>query len=180
MDVKQQLEKTLSSFETELRSLRVGRASADLVEDITVEAYGSEMPIKELASISTPQHDQLVIQPWDASILEQIEAAIRKKTDGKLNPAAEGNVLRIALPPLTEETRKELVKQVHAKAEEARIAIRNVREDKVRDIDKAEKEKEISEDEKFQQKDELQKVVDEYNKKIEEIAEQKEKEIMER
>jgi len=177
-EFKQKLEKSMELFNRELRSLRVGRASAELVEHVLVKAYEDTMPLVQVASIQTPQHDQIVIQPWDAGLIGAIEEALRK-ADLNLNPVVEGTIIRITIPPLTEESRRDLVRLAHQHAERARIAVRNIREEEMEGIDRAEKEKEISEDEKFRQKDETQGLIDEYNGKIKESTESKEKVIME-
>lgn len=176
-EFKNKLDKTIESLSLELRSLRMGRANAQLVENISVDAYEGSMPLAQVASIQTPQHDQIVIQPWDVALLGAIESALRK-SDLNLNPVVESTVIRINIPPLTEERRHDLVRLAHKYAEEGRISIRNLREEAMESIDKAEKNKEISEDDKFREKDEIQKLVDEYNKKVKELADNKEKDIM--
>lgn len=177
-DTRQKLEKTMEILSRDLKSLRVGRANAGMVEDIPVDAYDSKMPLREVASVSIPQNNQILIQPWDASLVGAVQNAIRQ-SDMNVNPAVEGNSIRITLPPVTEERRKELVKEAHKFGEDARISIRNVREEALRDLEEAEKNKEISEDEKFKQKDELQGLINEYNKKVEDAISGREKEIME-
>lgn len=176
--IKQKLDKTLDAFHADLRGLRVGRANASMVEDVQVEVYDSHMPLQQVASITIPQHNQILIQPWDPDTLPGIQNGIRK-SDLNLNPVMEGNAVRLTLPPLTEETRKDLVKEAHKFGEGARIAVRNIREEAMNDIDEAEKNKEISEDEKFSQKEKVQSVIDEYNKKIDDAIDAKEKDIME-
>lgn len=177
-ELKTKLGKTIDALGDSLRSLRVGRASADLVENIQVKAYDSTTPLQQVASIQTPSHDQIVIQPWDPEILPQIMNAL-DNSDLGFSPFIEGNIIRISLPPLTSERRDDFVKQAHKYAEDARIAVRRVREEVQDEIDKTERDKKISEDEKFRQKDELQKIVDEYNKKIKELVGVKEKDILE-
>lgn len=176
-ELKQKLEKNMELFNQNLRSLRVGRASAELVEHVLVKAYEDMMPLVQVASIQTPQHDQIIIQPWDAGLIGAIEEALRK-ADLNLNPVVDGVIIRISIPPLTEESRRDLVRLVHQHAEGARIAVRNIREEAMEGIERAEKEKEISEDDKFRQREETQKLVEEYNGKIKEAAEGKEKIIM--
>jgi ribosome recycling factor len=177
-ELKTRLQKTLDVLSSELRSLRLGRASSELVEHIVVEAYDTEMPLLQAASVQIPQPNQLVIQPWDAHLVGAIEKAIRQ-SDLQLSPVVEGEIIRITLPPLTEERRKELVKLVARHAEEARIAMRNVREEMMDGLDRAEKSKELSEDEKFRKREEAQKIVNEYNGKIQEMVAKKEREITE-
>ncbi|MEX2144780.1 MAG: ribosome recycling factor [Candidatus Spechtbacterales bacterium] len=172
------LEKNIEALQQQLRILRVGRASAALVEDIQVEVYENPMPLKQVASISIPQHNQILIQPWDPANLQAVQSAITKSDLG-INPVVEGNSVRLTLPPLTEERRTQLASETHKYGEEARIAVRNIREEAMRHLDEAEEKKEISEDDKFRYKEELQKMVDDQNKKINEAVERKEKEIME-
>ncbi len=176
-ELKQKLEKTLENLKDSLKPLRVGRASASMIEDIEVEAYNAKLTIKELASISVPQSDQIVIQPWDPGTIENIQKAILQ-SEADLNPNVESNTLRINLPPVTEEKRKEIVKDVHKQGEEAKVAIRNIREDAVKNIEEKEKNKEISEDEKFAQKDKVQNMINDYNNKVEETIKAKEEDIM--
>src|SRR3989344_1793119 len=175
--LKQSFEHVIESFKFEIASLRTGRATPVLVEDIPVECYGATSPLKAVASISIPGPKEIVIQPWDKTVLPAIEKAIQVSNLG-MNPIADKDTVRLRLPELTEERRRELVKFLGKQAEEVRIRIRRDREDALREIDKKEKAKEISEDEKFRQKHEIQKAVDEVNKKIEDIESAKEKEIM--
>ncbi|OGZ60881.1 MAG: ribosome recycling factor [Candidatus Spechtbacteria bacterium RIFCSPLOWO2_01_FULL_43_12] len=177
-EITKKLEKNIESLQQQLRTLRVGRASAALVEDIEVEVYGAKTPLKQVASISIPQHNQIMIQPWDPSNLGAVQSAILKSDIG-INPVAEGNAIRLTLPPLTEERRKQLAIETHKYGEEARISVRNTREEAMRHLDSAEEKKEISEDDKFRYREELQKMIDDYNKSINEAIERKEKEIME-
>lgn len=178
IEAKQEaFEKAVSHFEGELAKLRTGRAHPGLVEGLSVDYYNTATPVKQIASVTVPEARQILISPWDKGALTQIEAAIRESDLG-LNPVNDGSVIRVTLPALTEERRKELVKVLNGKAEEARIAIRAVREDIWKDIQEAEKAGNMGEDEKFRGKDELQKVVDEYNSKLETLREKKEQEIM--
>lgn len=176
-DFKQKLEKILVHLKEEIASLRTGRASPALVEDIEVDYYGAKTPLKALASISSPEPRQVVIQPWDKGAIQPIEKAIQASSLG-LNPVTDRDTIRLQIPQLTEERRKELVKMLGRNLEDARIGIRKEREDALREIDHREKAKEISEDQKFREKAEAQKQVDEVNKKLDEIGAQKEKEIM--
>jgi len=175
--LKVSLEHIVEGFKHEIASLRTGRATPALVEDIEVECYGAKSQLKAVASIASPGPRELVIQPWDKSVLPAIEKAIQASNLG-INPIADKDTVRLALPQLTEERRRELVKMLGKHTEEARIRIRRDREDALRNVDRREKAKEISEDERFRQKIEIQKFVDEINKKIEESAAAKEKEIM--
>ncbi len=167
----------VTHFEGELVKLRTGRAHPGLVEGLLVDYYGTQTPVKQMASVTVPEARQILISPWDKGSLASIEAAIRESDLG-LNPMNDGVGVRITLPALTEERRKELVKVLNAKAEEAKIAIRSVREEAWKEIQEAEKEGLIGEDDKFRGKDDLQKVVDECNKQLETLREKKEGEIM--
>lgn len=176
-DFKNKLEKITSDFKNEAASLRTSRATPALIENLEVDYYGSKTPLKALASISSPEPRQLIIRPWDKNAVQPIEKAISSSSIG-LNPVSDRDAIRLSVPPLTEERRKELTKTLGRHLEDARIKIRKDREDALREIDRKEKTKEISEDEKFRRRSEIQKTVDEINKKLEEIAEEKEKEIM--
>lgn len=173
----QSFEKIIQFLESELHSIRTGRAQSALIEDIPVEAYGSTMELKGVAAISVPDAKTIQIEPWDKTLVGAIEKALIAANLG-MQPNTAGTTIRLSIPPMTEENRKAVVKQVHEKAEHARISIRSVRED-VRDaIAKAEKAKEIGEDEKFRLQEELDKKVKTFNERIEQIADAKEKEIM--
>lgn len=167
----------LDHFKGEAAKLRTGRANATLVEDVSVDYYGSKTPLKQVASITVPEPRLIVIQPWDQGSIQAIAEAIRTSDLG-LNPADDGHVIRLALPPLTEDRRKELVKTLNARAEDARMSIRSIREDAWKDIQDLEKAGEISEDDKFRGKDELQKEVDKWNAEIESVRKKKEEEIL--
>ena len=171
------LEAAIEHLNAEMGKIRTGRANPALIENLTVDYYGVKTPLKQIASINVPESRSLVIQPWDKGALVYIESALRESDLG-FNPNNDGQVIRINIPPLTEERRKELVKVLNQRAEDAKISVRNVREEVWKEIQEAEKEGKISEDDKFSGKDYLQKIVDEYNKKIEEIREKKEAEIM--
>ncbi len=174
---KTDLNKALGHLKEELLKLRTGRANPSLVEGILVDYYGTKTPLKQLASINIPEARLIAINPWDKGALINIESSIRSSDLG-FNPMNDGQVIRINIPALTEERRKDLVKVLNQKAEEARITIRNIREETWKEIQVREESGTISEDEKFRGKDILQKVVDEYNEKIEKMREAKEKEIM--
>lgn len=174
---KSEMENSIEHFKEELNQLRTGRASTALVENILVDYYGAKSPMKQVASITIPEPRTIVISPWDKGSLVGIESAIRE-SQLNLNPNNDGNVVRINIPQLTEDRRKELVKVLNQKAEEARIAIRKYREEVWEEIQEMEKSGKIGEDDKFSGKDKLQGVVDEYNGKIEEIRENKEREIL--
>jgi ribosome recycling factor len=167
----------LDHFSQEAGKIRTGRANPSLVEHVSVDYYGTRTPLSQVAAISIPEARQILIQPWDKGTLGLIEAAIRESDLG-LNPSNDGTAVRITLPALTEDRRKELVKTLNAKAEDARIAIRATREDVGKAIQESEKKGEIAEDDKFLAKDELQKVVDDYNQKLEVLRKKKEEEIL--
>ena len=168
---------SVDHFVAEAAKLRTGRAHPSLVEGILVSYYGARTPLMQVASVSVPEARQILIQPWDRGALVDIESALRESDLG-LNPVNDGANLRLNLPQLTEERRKDLVKLLNARAEEARIAIRTTREDIWKAIQDAEKSGEISEDDKFTGKETLQKVIDDFNGKIEEIRKAKEQEIL--
>ncbi len=172
-NLKTELNKTIEYLKEELKSLQVGRATPALVENLEVECYGQKTPLKQVAAIQVPEPRMIVIRPWDKSILQEIEKTI-SQSKLNINPIVEGDVVRLNIPPLNEERRRELAKIVGERAEECRINIRRHREDAWREVQA----EEISEDEKFHAKDELQKIVDDYNGKIKEIKERKEEEIM--
>ncbi len=174
---KNDFEKAVEHFKEELGKIRTGRASATLVEDLLVDYYGAKSPMKQVASITVPEPRTITIAPWDKDSLVNIEKAIRE-SQMNLNPMNDGQVVRINIPPLNEERRKELVKMLNQKAEESRVSVRKVREEIWDEIQELVKNGKMSEDGKFQGKDELQKIVDELNGKIEELREGKEKEIM--
>ncbi len=176
-DKRASFESAIEHFSVEMAKIRTGRAHPGLVENLSVDYYGTRTPLRQIASISIPEARQILISPWDKGSLVLIEAAIRESDLG-LNPGNDGVALRITLPALTEETRKSLVKSLNQRAEEARIAVRNIREEIWKDIQDFEKEGTISEDDKFTGKDELQKVIDEYNQKLEVLRKKKEEEVM--
>jgi ribosome recycling factor len=176
-DHRAEFEHVIEFLKSEMNGLRTGRANAALIDDLPVEAYGGTMTIKGVGSILVPDSKTIMVEPWDKSLLKEIEKAIRVAPIG-VNPVVDGNRVRITLPALTEEGRKELVKIVNKKAEEAHIGVRGVRE-KVKDgIVRMEKEKEITEDDRFRLQEALETVVKGWNDKIKELAEEKEQEIM--
>jgi ribosome recycling factor len=167
----------IDHFRHELETIRTGRAHPALVESLTVDYYGTKTPLQQLASITIPDARTILIQPWDKNSTKDIEKAIQASSLG-LNPVNEGNTLLLPIPPLNEERRKELVKLLSQKSEEARVSVRNVREDIWRAIRDDQKAGNISEDDMFRMQKELQKIVDEFHKEIEQLGEHKEKEIM--
>ena len=174
---KPEFEKAFKFFEGEVAKIRTSRASPALIEDIEVNAFGQKFALKQLGAISSPQTNQLVIQPWDGSYLEPIEKAISQSGLG-MSAVVDKNVIRLNLPLLTEEYRNQLSKLLGEKAEQTKQTIRHIREDCWNKIQTAQKEKQISEDDKFRGKDELQKVVDDYQEKIKNLVEKKKNEII--
>ena len=176
-DAEKRMKKAVEVLKGEFAGLRTGRASTVLVEDIKVDYYGSTMTIKQIAQISVPEANQIVIQPWDASVVPNIEKAIRESDLG-VQPQRDGNIIRVILPPLTEERRRELVKKAGKLAEQARIAIRNVRHEIMKELDKLKKEGGYSEDDIKRAKDELQKITDRFVKEVDNLLSKKEEEIL--
>ncbi|MDM5332756.1 ribosome recycling factor [Ureibacillus composti] len=174
---KDKMNKSISAFSRELASIRAGRASASLLDRISVDYYGAPTPINQLAGVSVPEARLLVIAPYDKSILGEIEKAIMKSDIG-ITPTNDGTVIRLTIPALTEERRKDLVKVVKKEAEEAKVAVRNVRRDANDDLKKLEKNGEITEDDLRGFSDDIQKITDENIAKIDELAKEKEKEIL--
>ena len=177
-NAKDKMTKAIQAFSRELASIRAGRANASLLDRITVDYYGAPTPVNQLAGISVPEARLLLIQPYDKTILGDIEKAILKSDLG-LNPSSDGNIIRIAIPALTEERRKELVKVVKKEAEEAKVAIRNIRRDGNDELKKLEKTGDITEDDLRGYSDDIQKVTDEYISKVDSVTKEKEKEILE-
>ncbi|SFA41691.1 ribosome recycling factor [Parageobacillus thermantarcticus] len=175
---KEKMDKAVQAFTRELVTIRAGRANPSLLEKITVDYYGAPTPIIQLASISAPEARLLVIQPYDKSIIKDIEKAILSSDLG-LTPSNDGSVIRIAIPPLTEERRRELVKLVKKYSEDAKVAVRNIRRDANDELKKLEKNGEITEDELRGYIDDIQKLTDKHVAKIDEITKEKEKEVME-
>jgi len=167
----------LEHFRAEAAKLRTGRAHPSLVEDIQVEYYGSRTPIRQIASVTVPEPRTLAIQPWDQTSLHAVADAIRMSDLG-LNPADDGHIIRLSLQALTEDRRRELVKTLNARAEDARVSVRNIREEIWKEIQSLEKEGLIGEDEKFSGKDDLQKEVDRWNAELETVRKKKEEEIL--
>lgn len=174
---KERMEKAVQALSRELATIRAGRANASLLDKVSVDYYGAPTPINQLAGVSVPEARLLVIQPYDKTILGEIEKAILKADLG-LNPSNDGSIIRIAIPALTEERRKELVKQVKKEAEESKVAVRNIRRDANDDLKKLEKNNEITEDEQRGYSEDVQKLTDAHIQKIDEVAKDKEKDIM--
>jgi len=175
--IRPNLDKSIEHFKEELNQLRTGRASTALVENLLVDYYGAKSPLKQVASLSTPEPRMITISPWDKDNLVSIEKAIRE-SQLNLQPNNDGQVIRINIPQLTEERRRDLIKVLNQKAEEAKIVVRKVREDAWEEIQKLEKSGKISEDDKFSSKENLQEVINEYNGKIQAIRDVKEKDVM--
>ncbi len=175
-DVK--MRKTIEALAKELASIRTGRASPALVEHIKVDYHGVVTPLIQLASISVPEPKTIAIHPWDRSIINNIDKAILKSDLG-LNPINGGTIIRISLPPLTEERRKDLIKIVHKRLEESRISVRNIRREVVDELKSAEKNKEISQDQSIRASEQLQKLTDSHIESINKIGKDKEAEILE-
>ena len=172
------MQKTIEVLRVDLASVRAGRASVSLLDKVMVEYYGTPTPVNQVASVTVPEPRMIVIQPWEKNLLKDIERAIMKSDLG-LNPNSDGSVIRLNLPQLTEERRKELVKTVHKKAEDARVSIRNLRREANDSVKKAEKAKEITEDEAKKANDDIQKMTDKFIKEVDTVMEHKEKEVME-
>jgi ribosome recycling factor len=168
----------IEALKKEFASIRTGRASLALLDTIVVNYYDVSTPLQQLASLSIPESRLIAIQPWDPKIIPDIEKAIMKSDLG-ITPANDGRMIRIQIPPLTEERRKQLVKVVKKKAEDAKIAIRNIRRDTIDELKKLEKEKHLSEDDVKRSQDEIQKITDSYIAKVDEVLTHKEKEITE-
>jgi ribosome recycling factor len=177
LEAEEKMIKTEEVVQHEFAGVRTGKASPGLVENIMVEVYGSQMRLREVAGITTPEHRMLVIQPWDATTVHPIEKAIQKANLG-LNPAVQGNIIRIVLPELSEERRQEFVKIVHKMTESGRVAIRHVRRDALEHVKKEAKNGGISEEDVEHAEKEIQKLTDQYIAKLEAHLQHKEKEIM--
>lgn len=177
-DTRDRMGKTISALKNELKRVRTGRASLSLLDGIRCDYYGTPTPLNQMATLAVPESRLISIQPWDTSVIKEIEKAILKSDLG-LTPSNDGKIVRIAIPPLTEERRKELVKIVHKICEEHKVAIRNIRRDSNDVLKDFKKEGDISEDEAFKAQDQVQKITDEFIEQIDEIYTKKEKEIIE-
>ena len=177
-DAKGRMEKTLEKLRGDLAAVRTGKATAAILDPVRVEYYGSLMPLSQIASISAPQPRLLVVQPWDKGAAEPIVKGIQAANLG-LNPSQDGELIRVPIPPLTEERRHEFVKRCRQMAEEVRVAIRNVRRDANEELTKAQKAKTISEDDLHRGQKETQKITDEEIEKVDKLLAAKEKEILE-
>ncbi|MCL2266878.1 MAG: ribosome recycling factor [Treponema sp.] len=175
---EERMKKTVASLKEGFAALRTGRASAALFDRIRVDAYGEKTPLNQVANISVPEARLIVIQPWDKNLIAEIEKSIRS-SELSLNPSNDGKIIRISIPPLNEERRKELVKHAKNQAEQSRVAVRNIRRDGNDELKKLLKDAKITEDNETKGADELQKLTDGYISQINKVLEEKEKEIME-
>ena len=175
---EEKMKKTLANLKDGFASLRTGRASAALFDKIKVDYYGEKSPLNQVANISVPEARLIVIQPWDKNMIIEIEKAIRS-SELSLNPSNDGKVIRIAVPPLTEERRKELVKFAKSQAEQSRVSVRNIRREGIDELKKMQKDSLITEDDESKASVDMQKLTDSYINNINQVLEEKEKEIME-
>lgn len=177
-NTEEKMNKTVGVLERDYKSIRAGRANVSVLDRITVDYYGSPTPIQQMAAVSVPEPRILMIQPWDASTLKDIEKAILTSDIG-INPQNDGRVIRLSFPPLTEERRKEIVKDVHKTAEESKVAVRNTRRDAIEKLKALKKSNTVTEDDVADGEKKIQNLTDKYCKEIDELAALKEKEIME-
>ena len=175
---EQKMARAVEAMERDFQGVRTGRASTSLVERLTVDYYGTQTPLNQLAGISVPEAHQIVIQPWDRSVLGAIEKAIQKSDIG-LMPNVDGTVVRLNIPPLTEDRRKDLVKSVHRRMEEAKVEIRNLRRDAADDLKKEERDGSVGTDESHRQLEQLQKTTDRWIGEVDRVGAAKEQEVME-
>ena len=176
-NLKEKMEKSISVYQEKLAEVRAGRANPAILNKVKIDYYGTQTPINQVAAISVPEARLIVIQPWDASVLKEIERAILASDIG-INPNNDGKVIRLAFPELNEERRKELVKDIRKMGEEAKVAIRNTRREGIDKAKSMQKNSEITEDELKQSENEIQKMTDKYIEEIDEVLEKKEKEVM--
>lgn len=174
--LRPKMDEVIQSFDQDLRTIRTGKASTSLVDNITVSYYGTQTPLKQMANVTTPDASLITVQPWDINALGDIENALRNSNLGG-GITNDGRVIRIALPPLTEERRNEFIKMVHQKAESSRIALRNLRKEAWDEVQKLEKAGQITEDDRYRGEQDLNKAIEDYNKKILTIVENKEREL---
>lgn len=175
---EERMKKTIESLKREYASLRAGRATPALLDRVMVDYYGTPTPVNQVANVGVPEPRMITIQPWEKTMLAEIEKAIMKSDLG-LNPNSDGTMIRLAIPQLTQERRNELAKTTHKKAEEAKVAIRNIRRDANEAVKKLEKDKTVTEDESKKAQEDMQKMIDKYIKEIDTVMATKEKEIME-
>ena len=177
-ETQDRMGKTITALKNELKRIRTGRASLSLLDGIRADYYGTPTPLNQMATLSVPESRLITIQPWDASAIKEIEKALLKSDLG-LTPSSDGKIVRISIPPLTEERRRELVKVVHKTCEDHKVAVRNIRRDSNELIKGFKKDSDITEDEAFKGQDRVQEITNEYIEKIDEIYKEKEKEIIE-
>lgn len=177
-EARAQMEKALDAMRREFSGVRTGKASPALLDMVRVDAYGSKMPLNQVASVSAPEPRMLIVQPWDKGLVAVVEKAIRNAELG-LNPATDGGVIRVPIPALNEERRKEMVRMVHKLAEEGRVAVRHARQEANKSLKQQQSDSELSEDDARRQMDEVQKLTDEYIGKIDHLLKAKEEEVME-
>lgn len=174
--LRPKMDEVITKLKEDLQTVRTGKASAGLVDNIIVSYYGAQTPLKNMAQISTPDANLITVQPWDANSLGDIENALRNSNLG-FGVVSDGRLVRLTLPPMTEERRGEFIKLIHQKAEACRIALRNLREESWREIQREEKAGELTEDDRYQGEKDLNRMIEESNKKIQELIETKEKEL---
>lgn len=177
-EAREHMEKAVDAMRREFASVRSGKATPALLDAIRVSAYGSKMPLNQVAAVSAPEPRLLVIQPWDKGLMEGVEKAIRAADLG-LNPANDGNVIRVPIPPLNEERRKELVRMLHKLAEDGRIAVRHARQEANKEVKQRQQDHDLGEDEAHRVLDEVQKLTDEHVARIDQLLSAKEEEVME-
>jgi ribosome recycling factor len=176
-DLKRRMDKAVADFQTHLVSLRTGRASVQLLDQVRVDYYGTPTPLTQIAQVTTPEAGMIIVQPWDVSLLKEIEKALRAPEHG-FNPSNDGKLIRVPIPPMTEERRRGVVKQLNQELEDHKTALRNVRRDGNDHLKKLAKDKKISEDEEKRSQDEVQAMLNDEIRKLEEAARKKEADIM--
>ena len=175
---RERMEKSVEAVRREFTSVRSGKATPALLDTVRVDAYGSRMPINQVGTVSVPEPRMIIVQPWDKSLIKEIERGIQEASLG-LNPSNDGNVVRVPIPALTEERRKDMVRMLHKLAEEGRVAVRQIRQDANKEIKAKQGKHELSEDDAHRQMDEIQKLTDAHIKKIDDLLAHKEEEVME-
>lgn len=176
--MREQMDAAVEAMRREFATVRTGKASPALLDTVRVDAYGSKMPLNQVATVNTPEPRLIVIQPWDKSLLAEIERGIQGADLG-LNPSNDGNVIRVPIPPLSQERRKDMVKLLHKMGEEGKISVRHARQEAKKDIERRQREHEMSEDDAHRELDQVQKITDEYVTRIDELMKTKEAEVME-
>jgi len=177
-ETRENMDKSLTALQNELKRIRTGRASLSILDAIRVDYYGTLTPLNQMASLSIPESRLIIIQPWDVSVIKDVERAILKSDLG-LTPNNDGKIIRISIPPLTEDRRKELVKVVHKISQDHKVSVRNIRRDSNELLKSLKKDGEISEDDAFRTQDQVQKITDEYIELVDDEYKEKEKEILE-